>query len=113
MQKRRVVFELGVTYQTGPDVLQTIPQLLKNIILKQKDIIFDRAHFSSFGDFSLNFEIVYYVLSSDYNIYMDKQQAIYFDIFKTFEKNGIDFAYPTQTVFVNGQLQPAENFQMR
>jgi small-conductance mechanosensitive channel len=108
MQKRRVVFTIGVTYQTQPSVLQTIPQLVKNIISRQDDIIFDRGHFSGFGDFSLSFEFVYYVLSSDYNIYMDKQQNIYLDIFKAFEERGIEFAYPTHTVFLNRSFEPVE-----
>jgi len=103
MEKRRVVFNLRVTYQTAAETIKAIPAMVKNIIAKQSDIIFDRGNFSGFGDFSLNFEFVYYILSSDYNLYMDRQQAIYFDILKIFEKNNIQFAYPTQTVFVNGE----------
>ena len=53
------------------------------------------------GDFSLNFEFVYYVHSADYTKYMDIQQAINLAIFEAFEKEGIEFAYPTQTLFVN------------
>lgn len=103
MEKRRVVFTLGVTYQTTAETLKSIPPMVKNIISKQSDTVFDRGNFSGFGDFSLNFEFVYYILSSDYNLYMDRQQAIYFEIFKAFEKNNIRFAYPTQTVFVTGE----------
>jgi len=65
-----------------------------------KDTVFDRAHFASYGDFSLIFEAVYYVLSSDYNKYMDSQQEINFTIKDEFEKRGIEFAYPTQTVYL-------------
>ena len=62
---------------------------------------FDRGHFKSFGDFSLNFEFVYYVLSADYAKYMDVQQEINYKLFNQFSKEGIEFAYPTQTLFMN------------
>ena len=84
MEKRRVVFTLGIVYQSSAEILKRIPALVKEIILKQEGVQFDRGHFSGFGDFSLNFEFVYYVNGGDYNVYMDKQQVIYFDIFKNF-----------------------------
>ena len=101
MEKRRVVFQLGVIYQTLSDKLKIIPEIVKEIIDQQKDAIFDRGHFASYGDFSLNFEFVYYVMGADYNKYMDTQQAINLAIFETFEQEGIEFAYPSQTLFVN------------
>jgi len=101
MEKRRVVFNIGVTYQTTAGQLKSIPGVIENIISKKEDVLFDRGHFSSFGDSSLNFEFVYYILSSDYNLFMDKQQEVNFEIFETFEKMNIDFAYPTSTVFLN------------
>ena len=62
---------------------------------------YDRGHFKSFGDFSLNFEFVYYVLSADYTTYMSIQQNINLQIFEKFTENGIEFAYPSQTLFLN------------
>jgi small-conductance mechanosensitive channel len=100
MQKRRIVFKLGVTYQTTLDQLKEIPGIIKNVIGNVKDTVYDRAHFSSYGDFSLDFEIVYYVLSGDYNKYMDIQQDINFAIKAEFDQQEIEFAYPTQTLFM-------------
>ncbi len=100
MEKRRVVFKLGVTYQTSRERLKEIPEIITNIIKNVDDAIFDRAHFSSYGDFSLIFEVVYYVMSGDYNKYMDIQQRINLAISEEFEKRGIEFAYPTQTLFL-------------
>lgn len=104
MEKRRVVFSLGVVYETENGKMENIPAIIKQIIesqslASQKITQFDRAHFSGFGDFSLNFEVVYYILSADYNTYMDVQQKIYLSILKTFRAEGIEFAYPTQTLF--------------
>ena len=101
MFERRVVFSIGVTYQTPAEKLRAIPDMLRQAVESQENIRFDRAHFQKYGDFALVFEIVYYVLSADYSRYMDIQQAINLKIFDDFEENGIEFAYPTQTIFVS------------
>ncbi len=101
MDKRRILFKIGVTYQTTTEQLKEITKIIPEVINNIGDTVFDRAHFSSFGDFSLIFEVVYYVLSRDYNKYMDIQQEINFKIKNEFEKRGIEFAYPTQTLFIS------------
>lgn len=100
MFERRVVFNLGVTYDTPRDRLQRIPGIVRNAVESQKAARFDRSHFSQYGDYSLNFESVYYVLTADYNRYMDVQQNIYYAIHEEFERAGIEFAYPSQTLYV-------------
>lgn len=101
LQKRRITFQLGVIYNTPAEKLQKITDIGKKIIKEEQNAQFDRGHFKSFGDFSLNFEFVYYVLSADYAKYMDVQQAINYKLFDQFSKEGIEFAYPTQTLFMN------------
>ncbi|MCW4467713.1 mechanosensitive ion channel family protein [Flavobacterium sp. MFBS3-15] len=101
MERRRIVFSLGVTYQTTHSQLAKIPGMVKEIIESKPQLQFDRGHFSGYGDSSLNFEFVYYVTDPDYNTYMDNQQAVYLDIFAAFEKESIDFAYPTQTIIMD------------
>lgn len=103
MQRRRVLFKLGVIYQTSFDKIKQIPKVLKEIVQEQDLVEFDRAHFSSYGESSLNFEIVYFVLSSDYNVYMDIQEKINLRIYEEFEKMGVDFAFPTRTIFISNQ----------
>jgi small-conductance mechanosensitive channel len=61
---------------------------------------FDRAHFASYGDSSLDVELVYYVLSADYNEFMDRQQAILLETYRRFERGGIEFAFPTRTIYL-------------
>ena len=100
MFERRILFSFGVVYQTPPDVLERIPTMVREIIEAQENVRFDRCHFKSFGDSSLDFETVYYVLLADYNVYMDRQQAINLAIARRFEEQGIEFAYPTQTLFL-------------
>lgn len=100
MQERRAVFNIGVVYTTPPDQLRMIPELLKEIILSNENIRFDRAHFQGFGESRLNFEVVYFVLSPDYNLYMDIQQKVNIAIMEKFQSNNIEFALPTRTIMV-------------
>ena len=103
MQRRRIVFSLGVTYETTQDQMQRIPDLIATAIAQAASVTFDRAHFSSFGDFSLNYEVVYYVETGDYAVYMDAQQTINLAIKSSFEAAGIEFAYPTQLLYLTNQ----------
>jgi small-conductance mechanosensitive channel len=105
MFERRVVFGVGVTYDTPREKLAAIPEMIREIVQAQEHTRFDRAHFQRFGASSLDFETVYYVTKADYNLYMDIQQSINLAIFERFAAEGIDFAYPTQTVYVE-QAQP-------
>lgn len=111
MYERRVTFMIGVLYQTPYEKVVSIPKILKQII-ESKDLVrFDRAHFKEYGNFSLNFEIVYWVKNPDYNKYMDIQQAINFEIFQAFESEGIEFAYPTQTLYLNSVVEETNEFK--
>jgi small-conductance mechanosensitive channel len=107
MQERRVAFSVGVIYQTPRAKLERIPVILREAVERQPDTRFDRAHFKAYGDFALQYEVVYYVLKPEFNVYMDVQQAINLEIYERFAQEGIEFAYPTQTVFVQGAAAPA------
>jgi len=100
MYERRVVFNIGVTYDTPREKLKRIPEIIREAVKAQDKTRFDRSHFMKYGDYALQFETVYYVASPDYNAYMDRQQAIYFAIHEVFEQEDIEFAYPTQTLYV-------------
>jgi len=100
MPTRRVIFKIGVTYETPIEKLKKISDIIKNIFESLKDVKLERVHFVSYGDFALNYEIAYIVLSSDYIKYMDLQQEINFKIKEEFDKLKIEFAYPTQTLFI-------------
>lgn len=100
LYERRALIILGVTYQTPREKLKKIPQIIREAIESQTKTRFDRAHFKAFGAYSIDFEYVYYVLASEYNTYMDTNQTISMIIHERFEQEGIEFAYPTQTLFV-------------
>lgn len=98
MYQRRIEFTFGVEYATLPEKLEAMPEMIREAITSQERTRFDRAHFKSFGEFSLVFESVYYVLTPDYNIYMDIQHAINLTLMRRFAEAGIRFAVPTQIV---------------
>lgn len=100
MEKRRVSHGLGVTYDTPAEKMERIPDIIRDIVDPIDGVDFDRAHFNGFGDSSLDFEVVYHILSSDYGEYMDIRQKINLAILRAFEKEGISFAFPSQTVYL-------------
>lgn len=104
MARRRVAFSLNVEYGTSTDLVKKIPGLLKSIVEQQDKITFERAHFSAYKEWSLQFEVVYHVLSPDYNIYMDIHQRINFQIYEEFEKLKIKFAIPTQSLYLKNEI---------
>ena len=103
LERRRNVFKLGVLYQTTPEQLRKIPEIINNIFSTFDQVTLDRIHLSDFGDFSINFELVYWVESSDYNLHMDLKQNILLAIFDQFVENNIDFAYPTQSLYIENK----------
>lgn len=97
LERRGVNFKLNVRYDTPKEKLEHLPQLIKEIINKQQHGNFDRCHLVAFGDFSLAYEVLYFIDNSDYKIYLDIQQNIYLEIMNAFAVQGIDFAFPGQT----------------
>lgn len=98
MEKRRIVFGFGVKYDTGKQKLSKIKGIVTKIFDKVDGADLDRVHFKEFGDFSLDYEVVYYVKSADYNEYMDIQENVNTALYSDFEKAKIEFAFPTQTI---------------
>ena len=100
MKERRMIYRLGVTYQTRHDTLAAIPALIQQVIDEASHARFERCHFVEFGASSLDLELVYHIDTQDYETAMDTQQRINLDILRRFEEQGIEFAYPTQTLLV-------------
>ena len=101
MAERRVLFSFGVVYETDADTVEEIPIVVRRIIEAQPHTRFDRAHFKSYGNSSLDFEAVYFVESADYNVYMDIQQAINVAMLRQFKSRNIEFAYPTRALYIH------------
>jgi small-conductance mechanosensitive channel len=103
MQERRVVFTLGVAYETPLSILEKLPVVLQSCVEIQDAARFDRAHLSAFTESNIAFEVVYHVTTREYDIYMDTQQAILLEVLKHFEKLKVKIAYPTRTIYTQSQ----------
>ena len=100
LDERRISTQFGVTYDTPTETLKKIPDMIKKIVDEEKMTRFDRAHFTTFGDSALLFDLVYYIESQEYVDYLEAQQAMNFKIKEAFEGAGIDMAFPTQTIYI-------------
>jgi small-conductance mechanosensitive channel len=99
MYQRRAVFNLDVTYDTPPEVLERLPGIVREIVTAQSPVKFDRCHVASFGESAIRLETVYYVLDPDYARYMDIQQAINLEVLRRFAAQQVNFAFPSRTVY--------------
>ena len=109
MQERRVVLTIGVSYDTPPDTVARIPDMLRDAVQAQEQVRFDRSHFMSYGESALNFETVYFVLTADYLVYANVNQAVNLAVFRRFTTEKIEFAFPTRTINVRGAPPEAVN----
>jgi small-conductance mechanosensitive channel len=100
LQKRRITFTIGVTYDTSTEKLKKIPDIIKEIIKNQQYAEVERVHFTEFGDCALKFLVSYFITIADYTTYLDTQQSINFAIKEAFDKEAIEMAFPTSTIYV-------------
>lgn len=106
LEKRRVIFKLGVSYSTSAENLALIPKIISDAILANEKTMVDRSHLQGFGDSSINFETIYFVESAEYNVYMDINQAVCMQVLQQFRQLGIEIAYPTRTLFIENSSVP-------
>lgn len=109
LQERRIVFKFRLTYGCTPEQVKEVPRQVERIISEQKLARFDRSHFLAFGENALEFETVYIVLDPSYNVYMDVQQAINVQMMEAFADMGVEFAFPTRTLYVASLPSTLEN----
>jgi small-conductance mechanosensitive channel len=100
IKSRNVIFSVGVLYETPQEKLEKIPDIFKSIIENIEQATFNRAHLRSFDDSAITFEFSYFVNDDDFVLYLDKQQEVLLALNKVFTQEKIEFAYPTQTLFV-------------
>lgn len=106
MSERRVVFSTSITYETPIELIERLPALIREIVESQQGTRFDRSHFACHAAASLDFETVYYVLSAEFNRYMDVQQAINLRLHRELARLGVEFAYPTQKLLIAATPEP-------
>lgn len=102
MDKRRIKLTFGLVYSTSNETIEKVRNEIKTYIVQNKDILPEpcRIHFRKFGDSALNFEVVCYTETSDMDEYLKIENELNLAIKKIIENNDTDFAFPTQTVYV-------------
>lgn len=98
LEKRRVVANIGVKYDTPIKKLRKILEIIAKIVENIEKAELDRVHMNNLADSSINFQFVYHVDSNNFQVHMDIKQQINFEILEAFEKEGIELAFPTQTI---------------
>lgn len=111
MPHRRVVFGFRLPYGTSSGRVRQVVEAVEEIIRAEKDVRFDRGHQSAFGEYGLEFEFVYYVLASDYTMYMDVQQRINLAIIDLLDRLELEFAVPAR--YIRGGTDRARAPQAR
>ncbi len=96
MQERRIVSTFRVPFGTTREQVQRIVEGTRAAVQADARARLDRVHFSTFAESGLQFELVYYVLSPDYTIYMDVQQGINLRIMTLLEEMDVTFAVPVR-----------------
>ncbi len=108
METRRIEFSFGITYAATPEQANAVPQVVRRVVEAQPQVKFDRAHFTKFGESSLDYVVVYIMQTANYGTYMDNQQAINIALMREFAAMGVEFAFPTRTVVVAPTQAPTE-----
>lgn len=98
MHERRVVFGFRVASNTSRDKVQRIVEGARRIIDGDARVRFDRGHMTGFGEWSLDFEFVYYMLDPGFVLYRDTQQDFNFAIMALLEELQVPLAVPARAV---------------
>ena len=110
MYERRIVFPFRVRYTTRPEQLEQIPGIVRRLVESHKNTRFERSHFYRFGEWSFDFETVFWMTTPDYNVYMDVQQQLNLDLMREFARRGIEFSLPALVPLApaNSEVSEAE-----
>lgn len=101
MKNRRQRISIWVTYDTWVKKLKIIPEIIKDIVSKQEDVEYERCYLEKMWDFSINFLMSYNILVPDYQKSLEINEKIYLELIEKFEKEWIEFAFPSQTIYVS------------
>lgn len=101
MQKRRVSFSLKIEYSTNTKQLADIPGIIRAVIEAQDHTKYDQGNLASFEDWYIKFDFIYYIDNSDWSLYIDTQERVLRETKEALEKQNIDIAFPSQSIYLN------------
>ncbi len=101
MNKRKVEMTLGFTYQTSHETLDAVIDGIRKLLSEEEKVTGPvLVGFNGFNASSLDVSVNYFLTVTDLPSYCDAKERINFAIMDLCESVGADFAYPTQTVFL-------------
>lgn len=105
MARRRIETVFGVIYQTDPELADQVPEIVAKILKDVPAVEFDRCGMSAFGPSSLDYELVFFSLQPDFNRSMAARSRVLLALFRGLQEHGLEFAYPTQTLYIEGMSE--------
>lgn len=108
MARRRIETGFGVIYQTPPELAERIPGIVAETVKEVQGAEFDRCSLEAYGPSSLDYGLVFYSLNPEYNRSKALKSRVLLSVFRRFHEEGIVIAYPTQTLFIEGLSEDAE-----
>lgn len=96
---------ITITYDSGPEKATRAVEIIKNILAQTPEVNKDtdkppRVYFSEFNDCSLNIYMTYWVKPPNWWLFQEVNERVNFEMMKRFETEGIEFAFPTQTMYL-------------
>lgn len=109
---RKLSWNFGLVYGTTSKQLQTIVNELRAYIKATPDFVYDDnvVYVTSFGDSSINILVNVLIATADYGQFMKAQQNLIYKIMDLVETNGSDFAFPSQSIYVEKLPEGAAAF---
>lgn len=112
MSKRRVHFTIGLVYQTPQEKLEEAVKAVREILASHPDkVVADSSlvTFDNFGPYSLDLAVYYFTVGTSWREYMETKEMINFEIRSRFAALGVEFAYPTQTIFSESSVPDGQD----
>lgn len=99
--KRRILETFGVTYDTSDEKLKRAIEIIEEVLNSNSDIYSDYVVFlDTLADSSINIKVSAYVKTNNYVKYLKIKEIILLNVIKRFREEGIDFAFPSRTLYM-------------
>ncbi len=103
---------LTITYGSGCDKTKKAVEIVKDVLANTPEVNLaasnpPRVYFSDFNDWSLNIYMTYWVVPADFWVYNEVNEKVNFELMKRFKAEGIEFAFPTQTIYTKKDDNPS------
>lgn len=98
LYRRRVQFLLSITYETSPELAKRVPEICTKVVEEAGHELV-RCSFANFGASSLDFDLLFDVISEDLAHVAQEKGRVGLMVWEAFTKEGLSFAYPTQTTY--------------